>query len=554
MRKAASDDGLTVNAIAGTHVVALGFNLSDARRAGCLGFSIQREDHTEQEVTWLRGMKTFQATGRDLALGGTVPSREHPFQAFQWADYAAKPEHDYTYTVIPYYGTPNKREERGRVSVRVQTEPELGRPHSVFFNRGAVASQEYAREFHNTRPDKLPPGESRAAYAWLSRGLLEALLEFLQRAKGPGFALYGAIYEFQWPEVLDELRRRSEAGATVEIVYDGIVGRQPTMKNAAAVDLAKIGALCAARTTGRLMHNKFFVLARNGTPIAVWTGSTNISENGIFGHLNCGHIVESKPIAKAFLDYWTELGAQPSPASAAEKAWMKDNNPAPPDPWSSDLVAIFSPRDGPEVLDWYRAVAAGARRALFMTFAFGMDQRFQTLYDTDDTILRIALMDKEGSGKGLKKARETIKRIRARPNVLVAVGRQIKVNSFDRWLAERSGLTQGVQWVHTKFMLVDPLSTAPVVITGSANFSDESIEDNNENMLVIRGDTRVADIYLGEFLRTYSHYAFREAVSIAAEKHEDFQPQHLATTDAWQREYYEPGNDRDLRRRYFSGA
>jgi len=280
MRKQASDNGLTVNAIAGTHVVTLGLNLSDARRKGCLGFSIQREDHTEQEVTWLRGMKTFKATGRDLALGGTVPSRDHPFQAFQWADYAAKPEHDYTYTVVPYYGTPQKREERVKVSVRIRTEPELGRPHSVFFNRGAVASQEYAREFHNTRPDKLPPAESRAAFTWLSRGLLEALLKFLQRAKGPEFALYGAVYEFQWPAVLDELRRISEAGATVKVVYDGIAGRQPTMKNAAAIELARIGALCAARTTGKLMHNKFFVLTKNDRPIAVWTGSTNLTEIG----------------------------------------------------------------------------------------------------------------------------------------------------------------------------------------------------------------------------------------------------------------------------------
>ena len=61
-----------------------------------------------------------------------------------------------------------------------------------------------------------------------------------------------------------------------------------------------------------------------------------------------------------------------------------------------------------------------------------------------------------------------------------------------------------VKWVHTKFMLVDPLSDDPIVITGSANFSGASIKTNHENMLVIRGDTRVADIYLGEFMRQFS--------------------------------------------------
>jgi len=60
-------------------------------------------------------------------------------------------------------------------------------------------------------------------------------------------------------------------------------------------------------------------------------------------------------------------------------------------------------------------------------------------------------------------------------------------------------------------MLVDPLSSNPVVITGSANFKHASVNTNHENMLVIRGDTRVADIYLGEFMRQFSSYAFRDA-------------------------------------------
>jgi hypothetical protein len=40
-------------------------------------------------------------------------------------------------------------------------------------------------------------------------------------------------------------------------------------------------------------------------------------------------------------------------------------------------------------------------------------------------------------------------------------------------------------------------------------------------MLVIRNDTRVADIYVGEFMRLYSHYAFREAAKRTLENGED---------------------------------
>lgn len=54
MRKRKTENGLTVNAIAGTHVVTLGLDLASAQRKGCLGFALQRTDHTEDENTGCR--------------------------------------------------------------------------------------------------------------------------------------------------------------------------------------------------------------------------------------------------------------------------------------------------------------------------------------------------------------------------------------------------------------------------------------------------------------------------------------------------------------------
>jgi PLD-like domain len=553
MRKTRTTDGLTLNAIAGTHVVGLGLDLAESHREGCLGFAIQREDHTEDERYWMSGMKTFAATDPGLGPGGETSSRQHPFQSFQWADYSAKPEHDYTYRVIALYGTPENLEEGSATSVRLMTEPELATPHSVFFNRGSVASQEYARRFQDKAPKKLTGEEQEAAYGWLSRGLLEAFEAFVARANGPGYGLYGAIYEFQWSAALRAIKAAAATGATVEIVYDDIPGTGPHTKNEAAIDLEQIRNLCTPRTTGTIMHNKFLVLTKNATPVAVWTGSTNLTENGIFGHSNCGHLVEDPTVAAAYLGYWNELRGNPD--AATEKAWVGDHNPAPATSGTAAISAIFSPRTGLKVLDSYAQTAASATQALFMTFAFGMHKKFQTVYEQRDGVMRFALMDKEGSGAGLAQAKQDIRRIRSLPNVVVAVGNRIVTNSFDRWLAERSGLTSNVQWIHTKFMLVDPLSAAPTVVTGSANFSEPSTNANNENMLVIRNDTRVADIYLGEFMRLYSHYAFREAVKIAKENGEtDWQPQHLAPDASWQADYFKPGGQRFLRRRYFAGS
>lgn len=546
MRKRRAVSGVTVNAVAGTHVVSLGMDMTDARRKDCLGFAIQREDHTEDERQWLRGLKTFEETDPGLGPGESVSSRDHPFQAFQWADYSAKPNHDYSYTVIPLSGTPKKLKPGPAVSVRVQTEPELGSPHSVFFNRGAIASQEYARRFLNIAPDKLEGDQQAAAYRWLSRGLLEALLGFIERASGSRFSLHGAIYEFKRTEVLSALRDAKGRGVKVHIVYDGIPGEDAKGPNEQAIADHKIKSICEPRTRGSLMHNKFIVLSKDEKPLAVWTGSTNISENGLFGQLNVGHLVEDRATAAAYLEYWRELSADLEPV--ALRQWVGQHSPPVPVPPPVATSTLMSPRTGFGVLDSYAQLAT-TKRPLFMTFAFGMDSRFRRVYEQEDGILRIALMEKEGNGPALKEAKKYIAKLRRRANVLVAVGKHDPADSLDRWQKERAdGIGRNVDWVHTKFMLIDPLSEDPVVVTGSANFSERSTNTNDENMLVIRGDKRVADIYLGEFMRSFSHHAFREALTF-----QNRPLNNLVTKPAeWQAKHFDPSDDHYLRRRYFA--
>ena len=146
-----------------------------------------------------------------------------------------------------------------------------------------------------------------------------------------------------------------------------------------------------------------------------------------------------------------------------------------------------------------------------------------------------------------------MRRLRAKRENRFAVGSRITVNRFDRWVKEKlSGLNTHVQYVHTKFMLVDPLGKDPIVVTGSANFSDASTTRNDENMLVIRGNTRVADIYLGEYMRFWNHHAFREwAASKRAPAEETFR--HLDVTDRWWRQYF-GDTDRSRQRQYFAGV
>jgi hypothetical protein len=226
------------------------------------------------------------------------------------------------------------------------------------------------------------------------------------------------------------------------------------------------------------------------------------------------------------------------------RTWDDTNTPAPANPPPAGTAEVFSPQTGTATLKRYAEIAGTAEHALFMTFAFGMNKDFVPAYSRDDGVLRFALMDKVGTGKAVAQAKETIAAIRKLKNAVVAIGQNITLNAFDRWLREASGVQakENVRWVHTKFMLVDPLSADPIVITGSANFSDASVETNHENMLVIRGDTRVADIYLGEFMRQFSSYAFRDAAYDATHggDAQDFKPQDLVPDDSWLRRYTNP--------------
>ena len=560
MRQRASNNGLSVNAVAGSYVVILGLNITDAMRAGLRGFAIKRTDHNQQESFWMSSTKVFESVQPHPAPGEQFSSLQHPFQSFQWSDYSAKPGFSYTYTIVAMYGDPDALEQRISVDVSVTTEPIVGAEHTIHFNRGSAATQEYARRFQNKKPKDVGP----AAYDWLSRGLIEGIIAFIQRAKDSNYGLRGAFYEFQWPMVLDELGAAKKRGVDVDVVYDDIDNATgPHTKNEQAIAKSKIKSITTPRSNGTLMHNKFLVLTKNDKPIAVLFGSTNLTENGLFGHANCTHVVENEDIAAKYLEFHDKLATDPETTRGnTYKTWTIEHSPAPATEFIKGMAPVYSPRADLDALDWYGELAGGAKDALFMTFAFGMNETFRTVYGKNDSVLRFGLMEKEWNGQNKEAQIAAIRKLQARPNVTIAIGNRIAINNFDQWLQELDRIESKahVLWIHLKFMLVDPLSAKPIVVTGSANFSEASTNKNDENMLVIKDNTRVADIYLGEYMRLYSHYAFREAVAIFLKnnphaKPDDMRQGFLIEDKDWTKSYFDPADKsaRMARRLYFAG-
>jgi phosphatidylserine/phosphatidylglycerophosphate/cardiolipin synthase-like enzyme len=566
MRKPAKRGSLTVQAIAGTYVVLLGIDIKAEARKGLLGFAIERQDHTEKARGFLENFLLFKANDR-----GAQPdhsSGKNPFQGFLWGDYTAKPSHDYTYRVTAMYGRPERLTPRDALSVRIQTEdPELDR-HAIFFNRGAATSQAYARKFGDRDPDQVP---NREAYVWLSRGLEEAVLAFIAKAAGKGWGLRAAVYEFDYLPVLDALGSAAKRGADVKVIFadvDNSTKKQPVPEpadgNEKAIATAQIEKLCVARRkTSEIPHNKFIVLLRNGKPQQVWTGSTNLTKGGIFGHSNVGHAVRNETVAASYLEYWTQLSGDPEAAKL--EPWTLKESDLPEQklgtdniwPRANSISHVFSPRPKIDALDWYAELMDHAHSSVFLTAAFGVSQQLREVFDQKKPYLRYLLLDNR-NGKVDIVARD----IESDPNNQVTAGGYIGKDGWHQWVAEHlTGFNHWVQFIHTKYMLIDPLSDDPTVITGSANFSEASTIGNDENMLIIRGDTHVADIYLGEFMRLFTAFRLRAKTNAKPEQHAPgpdlprakTSTAYLQTTDRWADRFYVEGSPEAKERLLFSG-
>lgn len=550
MRVTKTNNGLKVHTMAGTYVVMFGFDLPETDCDGLLGFSIHRTDHTENEAGFLKAMKAFPETDPGFPAGSLYSTKSHPIQSFQWADYSAKPGHHYTYTITANKGTPVGLTPHAVMVTEITTEaPETG-DHDIYFNRGIAASQEYVRRFGDRCPADVP---NRKAFEWLSRGLNEALEDYIRSCIPGRDALRIAAYEFNYCRFLQFVRDTLETGVDIQFVYDARRD-SPRKENIAAVqDHGLDGANISFQRTqpkSYISHNKFIVKLRDGQPQSVWTGGTNFSEGGIYGHSNVAHVVEEPAIAQKFLDYWNAL-IQDLP-SAPLKGIVEAISPIPAGKPPVGTTVLFSPRNNLDALNWYADLAINATNGLFITFAFGMNDIFKNVYENCTAPFRLALMEKktrpmkDGPEKDAEEQR--IQDLRDMPENVFAIGSFIRTNEIDGWAEERlTGLNSHVRFIHNKFMLVDPLGDDPIVVSGSANFSDASTLRNDENMVIIRGNKRVADIYLGEFMRLYSHHAFRESLQW---RKSDAPPKPLRTDDWW-RDYFGT-TPRSTRRKFFA--
>jgi phosphatidylserine/phosphatidylglycerophosphate/cardiolipin synthase-like enzyme len=235
---------------------------------------------------------------------------------------------------------------------------------------------------------------------------------------------------------------------------------------------------------------------------------------------------------------------------------------------ANSVARLFSPRAKSEMLGWYGRRMLNAANSVWLTAAFGVSKDLVEPIAKKRSQMRFVLLEKPAPQDQKKTLTADFNRvilsygiplgqIYRMANGKVRARMPVKEFELDKWFFKEEHFrpkNEGfVFFVHTKFLLIDPLSDDPLVCSGSANFSSGSLLQNDENMLLIRGNTRVADIYMTEFDRIFRHFYFRDIANelAAAKTGDDATAIFLDETDAWTNSYFKAGTLKSNRRLMF---
>lgn len=498
----------------------------DGPSEGVVGFAIERKLTRAgvAEQGWLLNRVGFE--DEVPVPGSTRPSTAWPFQRLTWTDYEVMAGDTVQYRVVPVLlgdGELALEEARAsRFSRPLTLGPEAGEGISVYFNRGFVISQFMARALQGDfsaarlRQFKASLGDSESALRrFLGGALRDRLLALLaEAARDDGIELFAALFELTDPELLAALAAVGERAHVV--LGNGAVERRGEDENAEArarLREAGVDVLDRMSAPRALAHNKFVVLSRGrNQPYAVWTGSANWMPTGLCTQINNGILIERGDLAKHFLAQWHALAeagnATPAALKEANSRSRRGRR------GSGDLV-WFTPTRQMVDIQALRELVQGARRSLhFLMFMPG-----------DKGILPDVLALAGQPGFDLRGVINTFPE-GSREEVEARVVGNGAVRPLQLQVVEPAGAGHGLGWwieevgrrqfraighsiVHSKLLVIDAFEDAPVVVTGSHNFSKSASDKNDENFVVLRGPVALARKYAVHVKAVHDHYRWR---------------------------------------------
>jgi phosphatidylserine/phosphatidylglycerophosphate/cardiolipin synthase-like enzyme len=550
----------------------------------CRGFALyRRRNRKAPEVvdTWLGFNPGPQSAGTHQ------PSTIWPIQRFLWSDYLVRHGDRVSYRVVPVVGPDHEHLAPCDDLASLWTAPVMvsasvdHSPFAAYFNRGILASQWVARllkprkagasltaSLTNALTD--PKNLLRRRLAGPLRGGLLALLDEAQKA---GQHVYAALYQLNDEELIGRLL---QFGPHAHVVLANDTDESGEDNNAPArrrLKRAKCEVFDRLLPSGHLGHNKFLVVCQpDGTGVAVWTGSTNWTWTGLCTQVNNGLLLRHPDIARIFREQWERLAA----ANSTQPDDLKTADATPHQvklEGGRRVTVWFAPSRKQD--DDYRDLAAARQiieaakeGILFLMFVPGKsDTLLETIVQragaTPSLYVRgVVNQDPHLEGEA---GVALFHRNEWHPTNMDVVLPAAIAEPFTGWQKELLKFPRGNIMVHSKVIVIDAFGTHPVVITGSHNLGPAASGENDENLVIIQGDSGLASAYAVNILAVYNQYSWRyhrepdrtqpaAGTPFAAKQHssekqadvsEIGQPQWkcLQDDDTWQDRYFTKGPD-----------
>jgi phosphatidylserine/phosphatidylglycerophosphate/cardiolipin synthase-like enzyme len=480
-------------------------------RKDFLGFAIKRKPgFYGKPFSWLPNRISFRGPVKNKEFS----SDKFPIQKFMWWDARindADENHSFKYTIIPVVGTQDEPIHVGNnsSSIQVKVSPNKENGIGTYFNRAVLSSQGFSRKF-----PELTEGRKMEVFDWLADGLEDVIPALITKCQ----ACEGAIYHLKdtvW--VIPSFENNSGKASLVYHKKD-----KEHDNDYAEHDLGDSHkAVLKPRKRAHIMHNKFLVTMRNSQPESVLTGSANFTTEALTLQANLLHTFDSKELAKLFLQRKKMLESDPSISETAKNAaWSK-----PISIGNTKIRVFFSPEPSKariSIDEIIHKVESCKSSILFCIFS------------PTDTSLREAIFKQADSGKMMFGLINSISK--PKENASTSASYVTKVKIYQRSRKNRDVFSYGAfsgknvpgsfWWettklpyketktpfpvhIHHKFIIIDGETNSPIIYSGSANMSNNSLHNNDENLLEITGATNIAKIYIAEFFRLYEHYRAR---------------------------------------------
>jgi len=295
--------------------------------------------------------------------------------------------------------------------------------------------------------------------------LLQTLLTLIAEARQ---SIHIAAFQFDMAPVADALIAARKRGVEVRWVTDDVYGMKADLESGRRLfpRLRHYGVSIRTDHSDALMHNKFWLFDGR----VVWTGSTNITWNGIFHNNNNSIALSSPPIytiyEREFEEMWSGQFGPSSPSTVSRQHVVVNG---------TSVDVYFAPED--RVSTRLLPFLQKARRSVrFMAFSFTLDE------------LGKALIERAQAGVDVK-------------GIFEESGSETRYSELRRLYCAGLAVRQdGNPYImHHKVFIIDGVW----VITGSYNFSANADRRNDENVIILH-NRPLARRYMAEFERRWA--------------------------------------------------